>query len=152
MVSTAKRRLVFPFASFPFPVFSHHLSPSFSYARLSIWSFFTSLFNFVQSLFSSSLFRGVSRREDEIIPPCDFSGSQIQLLASSCASCMVFYLPCFVVSDPSLGRKWPVQGKKAFNQPNLHGNENKIPRKSRGLCRAYCNSEGHCPSSNQVQK
>lgn len=42
-----------------------------------------------------------------------------------CASQMVFYLLYFLVSDPSLGRKWPVQGKKAFKQPNLHDNENR---------------------------
>lgn len=62
MVSMAKRRLAFPFAGFPFPVFSHHLSLVFSSARSSILYFFTSLFNFVQSPFSSSLFCGVSRR------------------------------------------------------------------------------------------
>lgn len=47
IVNMAKRRLAFPFSSFPFPVFSHCLSPIFPSARRVLW-FFTSFFNFVQ--------------------------------------------------------------------------------------------------------
>lgn len=116
VVNVAKRRLAFPFSSFPFPVFSHRLSPFFSLQGTVLW-FFTYLFNFGQSPILWAGPWGVSRRRMRLffllVISQDFRFNY--WLPGPCsASHMVFYPLCSVVSDSSLGRRWPVQGKKSF--------------------------------------
>lgn len=121
IVNMVKRRLAFPFSSFPFPVYSHYLSPSFFICKVKYFGFLI-LFSILCSFMGwFSLFMGWCvwslLKEDEIVsPPRDFSGSQIQLLSSSSMLYLSHsLLPAMLCSLWSIfGEKMTCSGKKSF--------------------------------------
>lgn len=117
MVQKAKRRLLFPFSSFAFPVFSHCLSPSFSICNIQCI-----LFLLLCSHLCSLPFRQLPQVEFlegggdcflllVISQALRFS---CRLPATCCASHMVFHLLRSVVSSPFWGKKIVFSGQTSF--------------------------------------
>lgn len=111
MVNMAKRRQAFLFSGFHFPVFNCCLSPHFFHLQGRVlWLLL------LCSILCSPPFYGLVRVESLNPLPCDFSGSQIQLLAFRSILCLSNgLLPAILSSLWSIfGKKMACAGKKSF--------------------------------------